>query len=123
VLEPHLPPVAPPPNMPPNELLCELPQALVDAMRDPVVEQTVEEQIALGQVESEWVDLIREHKIVTGMTKRAVIGAFLSQPTRERWQGPPGGDTLLWQPGGIWVPARWFVRFDEWGHAVAAGRY
>jgi len=67
------------------------------------------------------VDAIREHRIMTGMTVEEVVWAICSQPTSVRDQGPPGGHTLLWEPQERRAARRFWVRFDEWGKAAAAG--
>lgn len=123
VLDAHLPPVLPPPNLPENALLCEVPPRFLEAVHNDLVAAYIAEKIADGHVPPERAELVLAHKVVVGMTKREVIGAFVSHPTRVRRQGPPGGETLLWEAGGIWIPNRWFVRLDDDGQAVAAGRY
>ncbi len=71
----------------------------------------------LRQRDPDRVRRILAHQVLVGLTPQEVIWVFLSHPTRVRNQGPPGGHTLLWEPD------RYFVRFDQSGRAVAAGRY
>jgi len=119
-------PVDPPPNIADGQTLITIPDDLVADLSEP---ETVHNREATLQAAAEGVrvftasgraEAIRAHRIVTGMTVEEVVLAVGSQPTAERLQGPPGGRTLLWEPPGLRVRRVW-VRFNEWGHASAAG--
>lgn len=124
VLDPRLAPVAPPPNQEEGLLLMEVPERLLGAIRSETVLAHRERRLALlGALDPARAERIEAHQIITGMTTEDVVCAFLAHPTRVRNQGPPGGHTLLWEATSFWIPSRYWVRFDETGHAVAAGRY
>jgi hypothetical protein len=126
---PHLYSSDPAPNLPPNQLLLQVPPEVVDAMRQSA--EVTKRDLAMSgttsrigfiELRPERADAVLEHRVLTGMTPQEVVWCFLAQPTRVRDQGPPGGHTLLWEPLGFWQ-YRYWVRFDETGHAVAAGVY
>jgi len=129
-VEPQLSPIDPPPNIPKGLLLLEIPQSAVDAMSMQSVVRTLDLALAGAQGKLGTIALpaghskrILLHQVVTGMTEQEVVWCFLSYPTRERNQGPPGGVTLLWEPPGIDQGDRYWVRFNEDGLAWAAGHY
>jgi hypothetical protein len=118
VLDPRLPPVPPPPNRVQGQVLLELPpERAQEYAQDSVVSHRDSEMPVLGRSNPDRVRRIQAHQVTVGMTSQQVIWVFLGHPTRVRDQGPPGGHTLLWEPG------RYFVRFDSAGLADAAGRY
>ena len=126
---PALYPLDPPPNIADGQELIVIPDAVVAAMAEP---ETMHLREATLQAVTEGrlvltapgrADAIRAHRIVTGMTVEEVILSIGSQPTNVRDQGPPGGQTLLWQPTGLLAAQRFWVRFDEWGHASSAGSH
>lgn len=123
-IAPVLPPVAPPPNVPLEVLLFTVPQSYVDGTRSDVVQtHFISELTSLEQSHPQRVAQIRAHQVFTGMTPQHVIWTFVSQPYQIEDQGPPGGHTLLWGQGPPFESGRYWVRFDEWGLAVEAGRY
>ncbi len=94
----------------PSDTAAQLEQA-------PVVEQ-FEQAVRLGHLRAPALEpLLRQHMVVTGMSQQEVIWAFRAHPSSVRFSGPPGGRTFHWEPGRYWV------RFDETGAAVSAGRY
>ncbi|MHC5212630.1 MAG: hypothetical protein ACYTG2_18100 [Planctomycetota bacterium] len=124
-----VPPHDPPPNVPPGLTLLELPDAVVESLATQEVEDKLGTLLLgqhLGANESRFPagrrEQILNHRIVTGMTVREVVFCFLADPVRQRHQGPPGGQTLLWEPPDLSL-GRYWVRFDERGLAVDAGRY
>jgi hypothetical protein len=119
-------PMGPPPRLEDGLLLMVVPEEFLRAGTQATVKQDL---VDFMQVELDEVDQrdrlldpatlarIARHEILTGMPSRQVIWAFGANPTRQQDTGPPGGQTLYWEPGRYWV------RFDELGRAVSAGRY
>jgi hypothetical protein len=127
--EPALSPRDPPPNVPPGLLLLELPESVVDAfvlqrVADQLGAKLLEADLGVGgaTLSAERRAQILAHRVTTGMSVQEVIWCFLADPSRVRLQGPPGGQTLLWEPRDAWR-SRYWVRFDEHGEAADAGRY
>jgi len=125
--EPQLYPFDPPPNIPAGQDLMDVPDDLVNDLIEAQTIQRREDALAAvadGRLVLSGpgvVDAIREHRIMTGMTVEEVVWSICSQPTSVRDQGPPGGHTLLWEPQERRAAKRFWVRFDEWGKASAAG--
>ena len=125
--EPQLYPFDPPPNIPAGQDLMDVPDDLVNDLIEAQTIQRREDALAAvadGRLVLSGpgvVDAIREHRIMTGMTVEEVVWSICSQPTSVRDQGPPGGHTLLWEPQERRNAKRFWVRFDEWGKASAAG--
>ncbi|RKY21440.1 MAG: hypothetical protein DRQ55_04245 [Planctomycetota bacterium] len=121
---PALPPVSPPPNVPENVLLMTVPARYLKDVSSPLIEQHLLEEMLRFQLSepARAADVLR-HEVRTGMTAQHLVWSFLSHPTRVVDQGPPGGHTLLWGPGGVWSPGRYWVRLDSFGQVVSAGRY
>jgi len=118
VLDPRLPAVPPPPAIAPGLVLLELPEGVVDELAQESVREHREAELpGLQATNPERTRRMLARQVTVGMTYQDVIWTFLAHPTRVRDQGPPGGHTLLWEPG------RYFVRFDAAGLAAAAGRY
>jgi hypothetical protein len=129
-VEPKLSPRDPPPNIAPDQLLLHVPKEAVDALASEEVVRTLDlaldgaqERIGIVSLPPGHAQRILLNQVVTGMTEQEVIWCFLAHPTRERLQGPPGGRTLCWEPPGLGSTDRFWVRFDETGQAVAAGKY
>ncbi len=124
-LHPH----DPPPNIAAGQLLYLVPEDVAAALAEPAtlsLREVTLQAAAEGRrsFSSDGVEAaIRERRIETGMTVDEVVLAVCSQPTKVRDQGPPGGHTLLWEPPGLPAGRRFWVRFDEWGHASAAGTH
>ena len=120
-------PLDPPPNIAPGQELITVPGFMVEALSEPETAHVREAELQAvaegrrSQVEPNNAEAVRAHRILTGMTKQEVVLAVGSHPTSIRDQGPPGGHTLLWEPPGFRATWRFWVRFDEWGKASAAG--
>jgi hypothetical protein len=125
--EDSLYPHDPPPNLPPGITLLELPQAAVESLTMPRVADELA-KLLIGQelgldrptLPPERRDDVLAHRVVTGMTVREVVFCFLSDPSRQRHQGPPGGTVLIWEPRDRRLASYW-VRFDENGRSADAG--
>jgi len=128
--EPALWPHDPPPNIPADQVLLVLPEEVVAELAQDEVRTS--RQAALDAevtwagrrpLDSARLQRVREHTVVTGMSVQEVVWCFEAHPTSVRDQGPPGGHTLLWDPGGRAAGKRYWVRFDGWGRAHAAGQF
>ncbi|MCB9897749.1 MAG: hypothetical protein H6825_07085 [Planctomycetes bacterium] len=118
VLSPALPPVDPPPNIAPHQVVLQVPESAVARLSRPY--EKAQRELALAKLDAtdpELAAAVRERRVETGMSAEYLIYIFESHPTRVYQQGPPGGHTQGWEPG------RWFVRLDEFGRVVSAGRY
>jgi hypothetical protein len=127
--EPQLYPFDPPPNVPAGLTLLEIPGPVIQSLYSQRVADQLGELLLVQdmkldrpRVTPERREQILAHRVVTGMTMRDVVFCFLSDPSRQRIQGPPGGQTLLWEPRDTRLDRFW-VRFDEYGKAADAGRY
>ena len=127
--EPDLYPFDPPPNVPEGLVLLEVSTSAVESMKSPHIADELG-TVLLGDALKVGYEPLSDtrrkqvlaHQIVTGMTVREVIWAFVADPARTRDQGPPGGTTLVWEtPGGM--HGRFWVRFDEDGHVSDADEY
>ena len=119
-------PVGPAPRVENGLLLMVVPEAFLrrstqaNVRRDMVEFMQFELQDTSDRdrlLDPETLARISRHEVITGMSSREVIWCFVAYPTRQQDTGPPGGETLYWEPGRYWV------RFDEFGRAVSAGRY
>jgi hypothetical protein len=119
-------PVGPPPRVDDGLLLMQLPEERVqrqaqDAVRrdlERFTQRQIEDTLVTDRVVDPAVlQEVARHRVLTGMSTRDVVWCFLSHPTRIRHPGPPGARTFYWDEGRYWV------RFDETGRAVAAGRW
>jgi hypothetical protein len=127
--ESALHPFDPPPNIAPgqplftvpDDLVAELAEATTLALREATLQAAAEGRRIFSGANVEAA--IRAHRIETGMTVDEVVLAVGSQPTKIRDQGPPGGHTLLWEPPGSATHRRFWVRFDQDGHAMGAGTH
>jgi hypothetical protein len=120
-------PVDPPPNIAPGQELITVPDFMVEALSEPETAHVREAELQAvaegrrSKVEPQNAEAVRAHRILTGMTVQEVVLSVGSHPTSIRDQGPPGGHTLLWEPPSFRATWRFWVRFDEWGKASAAG--
>lgn len=117
-LTPELPALDPPPNIEVGQLLVEMDPDVIEGWERPLVRAWRDKELpAVAAVDRQLAQHVLNHRIVTGMESRHVVWAMLAQPTRVVDQGAPGGHTLCWEPDRYWV------RLDEHGHVVSAGRY
>jgi hypothetical protein len=124
---PQMYPLDPPPNIVAGQELIVIPDALVTALSEPEtlhVREAALQAVVEGRgspIEPKNADAVRKHRILTGMTVQEVVLAVGSHPTAVTDQGPPGGHTLRWEAPAFRATQRFWVRFDEWGKAAAAG--
>jgi hypothetical protein len=117
-LDPRLPPKPPSPNLLPGQVILEVPLDVVDELAQESVRELRDTKLPyLSQTDPERVRRILAGQVTTGMTQMEVLWIFLSHPTRVADLGPPGGTTMMWEPG------RYFVSFGAAGQATQAGRY
>jgi len=125
--EAQLHPLDPPPNIAPGQELITIPDFMVEALAEPEtahVREAALQAVAEGRrsvIEPQNAEAVRARRILTGMTVEEVVLAVGSHPSSIRDQGAPGGHTLLWEPPGFRATWRFWVRLDDWGHAVSAG--
>lgn len=117
VLEPTLP-VGAMPKVAPEQVLMQVDVAEVRDNAQLQLDEHLrahlarERRLPQGQAEA-----IQRGFVLTGMSPMEVLWVFRRHPTRIRDNGPPGGHTWYWETGRYWV------RFDEGGQLVQAGRY
>jgi hypothetical protein len=117
VLEPTVPRGAMP-KVAPKQVLLQLDADVVADHAQAQIDQHLQVNLARDRhVPEGLAEAIQRRYLRTGMTPMQVLWVFRSHPTRIREQGPPGGHTWYWEPGRYWV------RFDELGQLVQAGRY